>query len=47
MSAGQKDILDSILGRLSNEDTVVSVRMNKHDDYEKNKMEIIALLPAK
>jgi hypothetical protein len=21
--------------------------MNKHDDYEKNKMEIIALLPAK
>ena len=44
MSASQKDMLDSVLGRLSNEDTVVSVWMN---EYERSKKEIIALLPTK
>ena len=42
ISAKQKETLDSVLDRLSNEDTVVSVWMT---EYEKNKKEIIALLP--
>lgn len=37
----QKDLLDSIVARLENEDTVISVKMN---EYEKNKQEILALL---
>lgn len=40
MDSKQKDLLDSILARLSNEDTVVSVWLN---EYEKNKKEILAL----
>jgi len=44
MTQTQKDILDSILTRLSNEDTIVSVWMTV---YEKNKKEIMALLPTK
>lgn len=43
MSADQKETLDSVLSRLSNKDTIVSVWMN---EYEKNKREIIALLPS-
>ena len=38
----QKESLDSILNRLSNEDTIVSVWMN---EYEKNREEILASLP--
>ena len=34
--------MESILARLSNEDTIISVWMN---EYEKNKREILALLP--
>lgn len=37
----QKELLDSILSRLSNEDTIVSVWMN---EYEKNREEIFTLL---
>ena len=39
----QKESLDSILNRLSNEDTIVSVWMN---EYEKNREEILASLPS-
>lgn len=40
----QKEMLDSVLSRLSNEDTIISVWMN---EYEKNREEIYALLPFK
>ena len=43
MSLNQKEILDSVLDRLSNEDTIISVWIN---EYEKNKKEILALLPS-
>ena len=38
----QKDLLDSILSRLSNEDTIISVWLN---EYEKNKKEIFSVSP--
>jgi hypothetical protein len=41
----QKEKLDSILSRLANPDTVVAVSVWM-DDYEKNKLEILALLPT-
>jgi hypothetical protein len=44
MTASQKELLDSVLFRLSNEDTVIAVWMN---EYEKNKREILALLSEK
>ena len=44
LSLHQKETLDRILERLSNEDTIISVGMNA---YEKNKWEIITLLPDK
>ena len=43
MDANQKDLLDSVLDRLSNSDTIISVWKN---EYEKNKQEILAILPA-
>jgi hypothetical protein len=43
MDANQKDLLDSVLDRLSNPDTIVSVWVN---EYEKNKQEILAMLPT-
>ena len=43
ISASQKERLDSILDRLSNWDTIVAVWMN---EYEKNKLEILAILPS-
>ena len=42
MDQKQKDLLDSIIWRLENEDTIVSVWMN---EYERNRKEILALLP--
>ena len=39
----EKELLDSILFRLSNEDTIVLVRTN---EYERNRDEIYALLPT-
>ena len=41
----QKEKLDSILSRLANPDTVVAVSVWM-DDYERNKLEILALLPT-
>lgn len=43
LSPNQKELLDSILARLSNSDTIVSVWMN---EFEKNKLEILAILPS-
>lgn len=43
ISAKQKEMLDSVLARLSNEDTIIAVWMN---EYEKNKLEILATLPS-
>ena len=40
----QKDLLDSILDRLSNSDTIISVWLS---DYEISKQEILALVPSK
>ncbi len=42
MDSKQKEILDSVLGRLSNSDTIVSVWMS---EYEKQKMEILTIIP--
>ena len=42
LSQKQKDLLDSILDRLSNADTVVSVWMS---EYDINKMDILAIMP--
>ena len=44
MDTKQKDLLDSILARLENEDTIIAVWTSK---YEKNKQEILALLTWK
>lgn len=43
ISADQKEILDSVIARLSNWDTIIAVWMN---EYEKNKLEILAILPS-
>ena len=43
MSSTQKDILDSVVSRLENEDTIVSVWKS---EYEKNREEILELLPT-
>jgi len=45
LDSNQKERLDSILSRLANPDTVVAVSVWM-DDYEKNKLEILALLPT-
>ena len=44
MDLRQKELLDSILSRLDNEDTIISVWRT---EYEKNKQEILYLLPTK
>jgi hypothetical protein len=46
IDSNQKERLDSIISRLENPDTIVAVSVWK-DDYEKNKLEILALLPTK
>ena len=43
ITASQKDILDSVISRLSNWDTIIAVWMN---EFEKNKLEILAILPS-
>lgn len=43
ISPNQKEILDSVIARLSNWDTIVAVWMN---EYEKNRLEILAILPT-
>lgn len=43
LDSKQNDLLSDILNRLANEDTIVSVWMN---DYEKNKQEILTILPV-
>ena len=45
LDSNQKERLESILARLANPDTVVAVSVWM-DDYEKNKLEILALLPT-
>ena len=45
LDSKQKEKLDSILSRLSNPDTVVAVSVWM-DDYERNKLEILAILPT-
>ena len=42
ISPSQKELLDSVLARLSNSDTIVSVWMS---EYEKQKAEILAFIP--
>ena len=44
LSQKQKDLLDSILDRLSNADTIISVWMS---EYETSKVEILSLVPKK
>ena len=43
MDENQKELLESIMSRLSNEDTIILVWKS---EYEKNKLEILALLPT-
>ena len=43
IDSNQKELLDSVLFRLANADTIPSVWMN---EYEKSKQEILAILPA-
>ena len=45
LDSNQKEKLDSILSRLANPDTVVAVSVWM-DEYERNKLEILALLPT-
>ena len=45
LDSNQKERLDSILSRLANPDTIVAVSVWM-DDYERNKQEILALIPT-